>query len=129
MSTSGPKMGIVHKWQIVKGYNRRFFENHYSYSVYLNCDERPHLQVGCPTLGLPIFPEDYKCEYDSYLLYVKPSPPLDTTSYPTLIPAVFRSPYHPQTAFQGPTTCADVGEPSSASLSSSTPNQVNNRGG
>ena len=49
-------MGIVH----MKLLKRRFFENHYSYSVYLNCGKRP-LQVGCPA------PKHYEYEYDSYL--------------------------------------------------------------
>jgi len=69
MSTSRPTMGILHKWQIVKGYKRRFFANYYSYSVYLDCDKRPHLQVS--RLSNPrsplSSPKDYEYEYDSYL--------------------------------------------------------------
>jgi len=39
-----------------------FLANHYSYSVYLDYDERPHLLVGYPTPGLvpaPIPPSSY----------------------------------------------------------------------
>ena len=83
-------------------------------------------------------------------IYAKPSPPLDNTTqdlsipapssspshrppwdspqvgrvlsyvYPTLTYAVLRSPYHAQPALQGLTACADVAEPSTASLSTST---------
>jgi len=66
-------MGIV-DMQLL---NRRFFENHYSYSVYLDCDKRPPLQVsrlsdpGAPYLPLKIM--------NMTAIYVKPPPPLGTT--------------------------------------------------
>jgi len=69
MSTSRTEMGIMYKWQIVEGYKRRFFENYYSYSIYLDCHERPHLQVSrlSNPRGPLSSPKNYEYEYDSYL--------------------------------------------------------------
>jgi len=120
MSTSRTKMGIMYKWQIVAGYKRRFFENYYSYSVHLDCHERPHVQVSrlSNPRGPLSSPKNYEYEYDSHLrktltttrhhsgsLHTYSAPPIvhlgtlqQVGSYSALTHAVLRSPYHPQPA-------------------------------